>query len=61
MKTAMKQTLAEVSGVAIERKGNSSVVTGHDKRLASLQFDYDADTTVEEWWSSVAVGMKEIN
>ncbi|KAJ3508492.1 hypothetical protein NLJ89_g5721 [Agrocybe chaxingu] len=51
MKEAMKETLLEASGGGSDgaRSGNRSVIVDHNKQLASLQFDYDADTAVDEW------------
>ncbi|PPQ96666.1 hypothetical protein CVT26_010291 [Gymnopilus dilepis] len=53
MKKAMEDTLSEREehGNRTDRIGNKSIVTDHNKQLASTQFDYDAERAVENWWN----------
>lgn len=56
MKAAMEATLREVNAspsTSPSNAGNSTIVTGHDKRLASMQFDYDAEAAADLWWTEV--------
>jgi salicylate hydroxylase len=49
MKEAMKITLGESSLTDRASSGNQSIVLDHNKNLAAIQFDYDAEAEADKW------------
>lgn len=53
MKEAMRVTLLHDSRLNDgPTAGNQSIVLDHNKKLAALQFDYDAEAEAEKWLTS---------
>lgn len=49
MREAMKITLGESSLTDGASASNKSIVLDHNKKLAAIQFDYDAEAEADKW------------